>query len=676
MRIIRKSRLFFREGRSDRVYEVDLGEHDSSNEKRFVVNFRYGRRSSRLREGTKTVKPVDLAAATTAFASVVVAKINEGYQEAEPGDASLTPVASLASSDDGEARRSALLVKLRQAIAGRHKDTVLFRWVWRAGEITLREAAADIARLENRSVMGDYCVAWALGRIKSHETKSVLWAIKARYRQESAGSMAREALLDVATPDELISLTAEVKALLPPPLQTAIDHPTATLSECFLANLGTSTPATSDWLVALYWLSRHDLAIDQALRVALKTLPLEPNIFKGLRRIYKQAEYRFDGQTFGLLAHRVETTPNYWRNGSGSNHVWEGRKRVAISEALGKPNAKLAFSHRTRDYLRRRTARTLRRLGELDRDEYATMAAGTLVAFGNADAQKPRTVEQTEWRNVAGKWEAVPINVNHYDEYASYLAFNQILRGRSEQFKLAPSLQAWKFDPTLTESVGTRTEAFPAIWDRHPEVVLTLLEESRNDVVQTFCIQVLKANEPFLQTVSMARWVHILRTGSLLASDFAFQSGHRQFDPARPDIPFIVACLAAKSAAGRDFSRSWIENNTHAALQEPTIVFALVTAANPDVRTWGRSTVPHHRLSRSAAESLVGRLVALLMSTGSLSQDTIASDDEARISAIGWGSNGCFRRSIRRHVDGHRRRLDCPPTPRRSGAGRETVKAS
>ena len=45
MKLIRKARLSFAEGRSDKVYEIDLcdlGGRLGSN--RYVVNFRYGRR--------------------------------------------------------------------------------------------------------------------------------------------------------------------------------------------------------------------------------------------------------------------------------------------------------------------------------------------------------------------------------------------------------------------------------------------------------------------------------------------------------------------------------------------------------------------------------------------------------------------------------------------------------
>ena len=55
MKLVRKISLAYQEGRSDKVYEVDLCEVGPD---QYVVNFRYGRRGMPLRDGTKTVLPV------------------------------------------------------------------------------------------------------------------------------------------------------------------------------------------------------------------------------------------------------------------------------------------------------------------------------------------------------------------------------------------------------------------------------------------------------------------------------------------------------------------------------------------------------------------------------------------------------------------------------------------
>jgi bifunctional non-homologous end joining protein LigD len=49
-----KISLYYREGRSDKVYHVQLEQTDGG----FIVNFQFGRRHSTLQSGTKTPAPL------------------------------------------------------------------------------------------------------------------------------------------------------------------------------------------------------------------------------------------------------------------------------------------------------------------------------------------------------------------------------------------------------------------------------------------------------------------------------------------------------------------------------------------------------------------------------------------------------------------------------------------
>src|SRR4051794_25790092 len=78
MKLIKQTLLSFREGSSDKIYEVDLCEVGAS---RYVVNFRYGKRGANLKEGAKTVSAVPLAEAQRIFDDLVDSKKKKGYQE-------------------------------------------------------------------------------------------------------------------------------------------------------------------------------------------------------------------------------------------------------------------------------------------------------------------------------------------------------------------------------------------------------------------------------------------------------------------------------------------------------------------------------------------------------------------------------------------------------------------
>lgn len=89
MRLVKQSILYFKEGNSDKVYEIDLC--DVGNDK-YVVNFRYGRRYSKLKEGSKTPVPVTLADAEKLFNEVEAEKISKGYSA--DGNVTAAPQAS------------------------------------------------------------------------------------------------------------------------------------------------------------------------------------------------------------------------------------------------------------------------------------------------------------------------------------------------------------------------------------------------------------------------------------------------------------------------------------------------------------------------------------------------------------------------------------------------------
>jgi hypothetical protein len=64
MELVQRTTLYFREGNSDKVYEVDLCRVSNDG---YLVNFRYGRRGASLKEGTKTAQPVTLTQARAFF---------------------------------------------------------------------------------------------------------------------------------------------------------------------------------------------------------------------------------------------------------------------------------------------------------------------------------------------------------------------------------------------------------------------------------------------------------------------------------------------------------------------------------------------------------------------------------------------------------------------------------
>ncbi|MBS1807517.1 MAG: WGR domain-containing protein [Acidobacteria bacterium] len=76
MTTIQKISLYFIGGGSDKVYNAQIVQVDSS----FVVNFQYGRRGSTLTAGTKTTSPVPYEQAKRVYDTIVKEKTGKGYK--------------------------------------------------------------------------------------------------------------------------------------------------------------------------------------------------------------------------------------------------------------------------------------------------------------------------------------------------------------------------------------------------------------------------------------------------------------------------------------------------------------------------------------------------------------------------------------------------------------------
>lgn len=165
MKIVRSARLWFKEGTSDKVYEVELVDAELGDASaRFLVNFRFGRRGQTLQEGTKTPAPVSREAADKIFDSVAVSKVNDGYRRMDGGDSGVLPSPTAAPSREGRERELILRLEacLRQPWPPKERD----RLFWRVGETRL--AAAGPLLIAVAKNLGytecSYSLAWALAR--------------------------------------------------------------------------------------------------------------------------------------------------------------------------------------------------------------------------------------------------------------------------------------------------------------------------------------------------------------------------------------------------------------------------------------------------------------------------------------------------------------------------------
>ena len=160
MKLIQQTSLYFQQGSSDKVYEVDLCEVGAH---QYVVNFRFGRRGAALKEGAKTTAPVARAEADKIFHALVAEKTKKGYVPAGTPPPPPKPKATINKNANPDARKQAVLAHLTAA-SQKKPRWPLTRVIWRAGELKIAEVTPLLTGLiGSGDALRDYCIAWALG---------------------------------------------------------------------------------------------------------------------------------------------------------------------------------------------------------------------------------------------------------------------------------------------------------------------------------------------------------------------------------------------------------------------------------------------------------------------------------------------------------------------------------
>ena len=355
------------------------------------------------------------------FNQLVDSKTSKGYGE-DTGPAAPAPkVSKPLSPADTEARNNAILQRLRDGKTSTSKWP-LARAVWRAGELKIVEAEPLLRALTGIDEMTDYCIAWTFARLGQSASAPTLEDIaRSSSNREHVRHMATQALRHVADEEARQSLVKQAIDSLPDPLRSFLNNNSIeAFEQAFLEGL--NKQFEPNLLSALYYIDTP--AVRPTLLKALAQVPLEPPFFKTLRRIYKTAEMRRDGQVFGLLGHRFETSRAMFRR---PTYVWRNYRNPSAEK-----NPKKAFSSHTRHYLRRRVWRILNRMGQTSSKDYVPMAVGVLLAFSDDDAMPVRTDSRYDWRSRS-------YSHVYWDPYGRYWAFNQLLFRNSARYEAVSS---------------------------------------------------------------------------------------------------------------------------------------------------------------------------------------------------------------------------------------------
>lgn len=677
MRIVRNVKLFFREGNSDKTYEIDLCEVGPE---QYIVNFRYGKRFGTLKDGTKTVSPVTLSAATAIFDALEKEKRSKGYlgeQEAVQ-DLSFTPVDTTLVEN---VMHRAILKRLQDAVEGKNSFKTSWstsRVIWRAGEEKITAAVPYLVKLvEKGDGLQRYAALWALGKSGDAAAIPVLRSYADNSsRPLNIRMLAANGLLLVLSPEERATHVQSYLQRLPEVFQQTIakgntEELLALLQQQVITRQEQSYPLLED----LYIVAFEQPAVRVAIGNLLMHLPFRPSWFQHIRHIFKQAELRGDQGIVAILAARFERETAMFKNpGTRVDYndkrfvptifVPELKESLQADKELKKPTSKVAYSDKTRNYLHYRVFRNLRRLGERNDDQYVRLATALLLQYDESrDGAKEYQTPLYRWVN--GRY------VTFYRQYpanSKLVYLNYILRGNAANLRLTRDHKEWVFtdqeapngqgqtksspggnpdalkdkggllkklfgwlggDKNLQASAvppeykAATPQAKPAgdvpflhLWQQLPQAFIQLLISARMEAVHLFAMEQLKAHPDYnalKDKMDEGVIAGLLANVFSIPSMFGLELAKERYDPANPSLRLLYVLVMSPLELARVQGLQWISDNEAVCFADMDFLMQLVFSPYREVRDFVRKKLNPAYLSLDKMRTLCVKAVTGLL---------------------------------------------------------------
>ena len=535
MKRIKQTLLEFKTSKSIKVYTVlliKLAEHN------YLVNFHYGNKGSTLREGTKTTSAVDIDEAEQCYNSLVVSKINKGFSF-NSGFNPLTGEDSTRTNqgikrevlNTPDAQKEQLLDLLAQACEDNRAyvhNYKVSRLIYRAAHLHVEEAVAFIIRLfrQNASLEYRYSVLYALGKISNEEALSFIQSKRDYFAQDL------EYLVDEIylvhnietsyTQEKILErLHVEFQGYIKEDDYTSLREKILEIEALEEENSSLSFRTLKQYKFNYLYDYLYQLSHE---REELKALVYEKISQKPFtcRRIYKLAEFRDDMHTMARFIDSLEA------------------KKMSCSTSYYS-----SYMGCDRNYFRRRFVRTLKDLHVRDAFKYLSLAKEILLQLKENKAN-----------------------------YYSHLSLHFILHHESSRVNLSAGRHHYIIDVPLENK---RLEAYPATWDKYPEIAFDILISTKLSMVHEFSRKILDDNSIFFDSLSLEQLVQLLQVPFLQSARLAFDrltSSYLQTN----DSAFIIAMFKANFEVLQKECISIVSKQTSLYQDAKVVAYALLSS--------------------------------------------------------------------------------------------------
>ncbi|MCD8432127.1 WGR domain-containing protein [Tenacibaculum finnmarkense genomovar ulcerans] len=554
MKLIKQKKLYFSDEKSDKVYEVDLCESQDL----FIVNFRYGRRGASLREGTKTVFPVSYEEAEKIFNKLVGSKEKKGYAEANLSEKK--QVENPKKEEKSTTRKDTILKYLNQALKGTYtRNWKVSRIINRVGVLKIREAIPLIAQFIHSSDKFEQYNALSV-LIDFNESNYVEDAIKI-FKKDTFNTIgARISVAYILKYGNATNIKIVQNEVAKHITKSEIDS----LATQFLGE-----GSKNSMLLFYAYIHSYNNDVERAtLFDIIAKIPLKVNTFKSVRYIYRAAYAINDIQFFALVSKRIAISNATYS--SDYPNIDDEYNWVEASVEKKKPNPRIAFSGKTKNYFNKNTYQKIYTLSTENQQGYIACAKEILCSLNDQiDVAPENTVSEWVYNQETG----YELEKRQYPKYHQFLALMYILYGNSTRFKCIGN--KWFYIDELTDNT-IREDILPTVWNEKPSEVLYILANAKSSIAVDFSLKIIKENPHFLENLSEEILAKLIRHYHPKVLDLIAEVLEQKYATTQASEDILLILVSSKNKKAVELGIKWLGKYEASYLSSTSLVTKLL----------------------------------------------------------------------------------------------------
>ncbi len=564
MKVLQQKALYFTEGKSDKVYEVDLCESGSD---LFVVNFRYGRRGANLREGTKTVFPVAYKEAIKIFNSLVTSKEKKGYSES---GVIAQAIETNLEVNTNTARTETILKYLKAAIAGTYsRDWKVSRVILRAANLSITDAIPLIAHfIDSDDEFEGYASIYALSKFEDVSHIDSIYNVFNDVGFESkVGRIAASYILKFGKETYKEELNSALINVFPNEIKINLEYPDKFLNALVVYFLkDKDLDAAVLYYAYMFAYNKNDLRSN--IYDFIEKLPVKVNTFKSIRYIYRASHILGDTKFFALISKKIGVS----NVGYTANYLYINNQWSSIDVEKKKPNPSIAFSKKTKQYFNKNTYALVYELSKNNVDDYVNYAVELLTCL---DDKLDNKTEEIQYNYSYDSVERQYITEKTYfPKYHDFLALMYVLYGSSS--RLQRQNDKWFYTDVLEIEALPREEALPEIWNTKPNEVLYVLANAKSEEAVQFALRIIKDNSHFLENIPLEILTKLVSHYHPRVLNVILDVIKGMYVSTQPETSILLALISSKSEKGIELAFGWLKKYEADYFSEPDFVAKLV----------------------------------------------------------------------------------------------------